>query len=369
MRLGLTLLSLAAGLVVAQAAHPFTAVVGGGSTALQNYVAAICDNATQDSNYAGLYLPYYAVGVSTGQNSFLSLDYDYGIGDYPLTDAQAGGAYRPILQIPFVLSSTSIFYNITGNPKLKLSPSVLAQILQGNITTFDDPAILKLNPTLSVPKDQHITVVGRSDSGAAAQIVSDYLSRTAPSDWKLGVNKTLPWPKATHLVMGNGNVTGFINNNTWTIGFADSSGGLKLKITEASIPNQLGTYLTSKQGNYSLSDLGNSTLTLPTSATSSFAKFNTTYLGGNSTYPLISIGYAYSNQDLRQRGDAGAGVKQLLAYFFGPVVLSKGVQDAGLYKPPSSWIKYGVNAIQSITVKSSKVWFQQNSVGPGFSFS
>ena len=75
-----------------------------------------------------------------------------------------------------------------------------------------------------------------------------------------------------------------------------------MKITEASIPNQLGTYLTSKQGNYSLSDLGNTTLTLPPAASSSFAKFNATYLGGNSTYPLISIGYAYSNQDLRQRG-------------------------------------------------------------------
>ena len=87
--------------------------------------------------------------VVAGQNSFLSLDYDYGIGDYPLTDAQSAGAYRPILQIPFVLSSTSIFYNITGNPKLKLNPSVLAQVLQGNITTWDDPAIIKLNPTLS----------------------------------------------------------------------------------------------------------------------------------------------------------------------------------------------------------------------------
>ena len=73
-------------------------------------------------------------------------------------------------------------------------------------------------------------------------------------------------------------------------------------MTEASIPNQLGTYLTSKTGNYSLTDLGNTTLTLPPSATSSFTKFNTTYLGGNSTYPLISVGYAYSNQDLRQRG-------------------------------------------------------------------
>lgn len=87
--------------------------------------------------------------MGAGQASFLSLDYDYGIGDYPLTDAQSSGAHRPILQIPFVLSSTSIFYNITGNPKLKLNPSVLAQVLQGNITTWDDPAIIKLNPTLS----------------------------------------------------------------------------------------------------------------------------------------------------------------------------------------------------------------------------
>ena len=108
----------------------------------------------QEGSYESARLPSIQTAISatfcghSGQASFLSLDYDYGIEDYPLTDAQTSGAYRPVLQIPFVISSTSIFYNISGNPKLKLDPPTLAQILQGNITTFDDPAILKLNPTL-----------------------------------------------------------------------------------------------------------------------------------------------------------------------------------------------------------------------------
>ena len=47
---------------------------------------------------------------------------------------------------------------------------------------------------------------------------------------------------------------------------------------------------------------------------------------------------------LHGTGDAGSAVKQLLAYFYGPVVLSKGIQDAGLYKPPTSVRRFPVLA-------------------------
>ena len=42
------------------------AVVGGGGTALRDFVSDAVGNATQDANYKGLYLPFYTVGTGAG---------------------------------------------------------------------------------------------------------------------------------------------------------------------------------------------------------------------------------------------------------------------------------------------------------------
>ena len=55
-------------------------------------------------------------------------------------------------QIPWALSGTVPAYNVSGAPKnLKLSGEVLADIYLGKITSWDDPAIAKLNPGASLP--------------------------------------------------------------------------------------------------------------------------------------------------------------------------------------------------------------------------
>lgn len=43
-------------------------VLGGGGTALRDFVSDAVGNATQDANYKGLYLPFYTVGTGVGQN-------------------------------------------------------------------------------------------------------------------------------------------------------------------------------------------------------------------------------------------------------------------------------------------------------------
>lgn len=43
------------------------AVIGGGGTALRDFVSDAVGNATQDANYKGLYLPFYTVGTGVGR--------------------------------------------------------------------------------------------------------------------------------------------------------------------------------------------------------------------------------------------------------------------------------------------------------------
>ena len=87
-----------------------------------------------------------------GQSKFLNSTVDYTIGDYQLSAANYNATGRPIVQFPIALGSVVIYANITNftTPNsLRLNGTVAAAIFQGNITTWDHPDILAINPNLT----------------------------------------------------------------------------------------------------------------------------------------------------------------------------------------------------------------------------
>ena len=64
-----------------------------------------------------------------------------------------GALRRPVLQIPLSYGPVAIYANVTPefhkSSMLQLSAQVAAAIFQGNITTWDDPAIVALNPNFT----------------------------------------------------------------------------------------------------------------------------------------------------------------------------------------------------------------------------
>ena len=63
-------------------------------------------------------------------------------------------ARRPIVQIPLTFGPVAIYANLSeafyaAGYTLQLSAEVAAGIFQGEITTWDDKAILALNPNLT----------------------------------------------------------------------------------------------------------------------------------------------------------------------------------------------------------------------------
>ena len=65
---------------------------------------------------------------------------------------------------------------------ITLDGPTLAKIFMGEIKTWDDPAIAKLNPSAKLPA-QAIVVVHRSDGSGTTFIWTDYLSKVS-ADWK-----------------------------------------------------------------------------------------------------------------------------------------------------------------------------------------
>ena len=80
---------------------------------------------------------------------------DFGASDAIMTDAQvaaAQAAYGPLLTIPTTMGAVAIVYSLPyiGKTQLKLTGDVLAKIYLKQITKWNDPAIVALNPGMEI---------------------------------------------------------------------------------------------------------------------------------------------------------------------------------------------------------------------------
>ena len=67
-----------------------------------------------------------------------------------------------------VAGPIAVAYNVKGVDKLVLTPEVIAKIFNGKITTWNDPAIAKVNPGVTLPSTP-IKVFFRSDESGTTE--------------------------------------------------------------------------------------------------------------------------------------------------------------------------------------------------------
>src|ERR671918_2762905 len=126
---------------------------------------------------------YQSIGSGGGVKQFTERTVDFGASDAPLTPEEEVNAPGAVT-IPFTIGSVVPAYNIPGVPDkgLKLTGPVLADIFLGTITKWNDPQIVELNPDLSLP-DADIVTVHRSDGSGTTFVWTDYLSAISP-EWE-----------------------------------------------------------------------------------------------------------------------------------------------------------------------------------------
>ncbi len=105
--------------------------------------------------------------------------------------------YPGLLNIPLTVAAMDVNYNVTGVKKpLNLNGTVLAQIYCGKITMWNDPAIAKINPGVSLPAEKIVTL-HRADSSGSTFVFTSYLSAQDPSAWpSSNIGTTITWPSA-----------------------------------------------------------------------------------------------------------------------------------------------------------------------------
>jgi phosphate transport system substrate-binding protein len=186
---------------------------------------------------------YQSIGSGGGIQQVINQTVFFGATDGPMTDEQMKAAPGPILHFPTVLGAVVPVYNIAGvTAELNFTGPVLADIYLGKIKKWNDPAIAKLNPGVTLPATD-VTVVHRSDGSGTTYIFVDYLSKVSPEfKSQVGVSTSVKWPTG---VGGKGNegVSGLVTQTPGSIGYVELIYALQNKISFASVQNAAGEFV------------------------------------------------------------------------------------------------------------------------------
>ena len=186
-------------------------LLGAGAT----FITPLMLEWTRD-NAPGIAVNYQSIGSGGGIAQFLEETVDFGSTERYLTDEEVEDA-REIrgcepLHIPDAFGGVVPAYNnpdvdaaleAAGQDALILSGEVIADIYLTNITQWDDPAIVELNPDVDIPSGD-IIPVHRSDGSGTTYIFVTYLSDVS-DEWaeEIGAGSEVDWPLGT--IGGNGN--------------------------------------------------------------------------------------------------------------------------------------------------------------------
>jgi phosphate transport system substrate-binding protein len=185
---------------------------------------------------------YQSIGSGGGIRQLTNETVFFGATDGPMTNDQLLSAPGRILHFPAILGADVPVYNLPGDPALRFTGPLLADIFLGKITKWSDPAIAQVNLGVSLPNSD-ITVVHRSDGSGTTYIWVDYLSKVSP-EWKqkVGVATSVNWPAG---IGGKGNegVAGLVRQTPGSIGYVELIYALQNKISYGPVQNSAGEFI------------------------------------------------------------------------------------------------------------------------------
>ena len=249
-------------------------------------------------NNPGIHINYQSIGSGGGIRMLSQKTVDIGASDAPMTDDQMKSAPAKVLHFPSVMGAVVIAYNLTGvKSGLKLTGPVVADIFMGKITKWNDPAIAKLNPGITLPADD-ITPCHRSDGSGTTYIFADYMSKVSP-EWAKGMGKStsLKW-NGGYGGKGNEGVTAMVQQTPGAIGYIELIYALNNNIAFADLQNRDGKWITAS--------LEGVTAAAAATASEMPADFRVsiTDAPGASSYPISSFTWilVYQQQTDKEKG-------------------------------------------------------------------
>jgi len=185
---------------------------------------------------------YQSIGSGGGIRQVLEGTVDFGATDGPMTDEQLRTAPVPIVHLPTALGAVVPTYNVTGVERLRFTPDAIAGIFLGRITHWNDPAIVKENPGVTLPAAA-IVPIHRSDGSGTSYIFTDYLAKVS-AEWQKTVGKgtSVNWPVGLG-GKGNEGVAGLVKQTPNAIGYVELIYAVQNKLPYGDVRNRSGKFV------------------------------------------------------------------------------------------------------------------------------
>ena len=190
----------------------------------------------------GVKLNYQSIGSGGGVRQITERTVDFGASDDPMKPEQL--QKDRLFQFPAVIGGVVPVGNLEGiNPgQLKLDSDTLCRIFLGEIKSWNDPAVAKINPGLKLPQGE-ITVVYRSDGSGTTAIFTHYLAESCPA-WKekVGAGKAVKFPVG---IGGKGNegVANYVKRTPNAIGYVEFAYAKQNKLDYTQLKNKTGNFV------------------------------------------------------------------------------------------------------------------------------
>jgi phosphate transport system substrate-binding protein len=169
---------------------------------------------------ANVNLNYQSIGSGGGIKQIIAKTVTFGATDAPMKaeDLEKNG----LIQFPTVIGGVVPVVNLDGIKPgaIKIDGPTLAKIFLGEVKTWNDAAIAKLNPGVNLPSTA-IAIVHRSDGSGTTFLFTNYLGKVS-KDWddKVGVSTAVKWPAGIG-AKGNEGVANTVAQTKGAIGYVE----------------------------------------------------------------------------------------------------------------------------------------------------
>ena len=212
------------------------AISGAGATFPYPIYAKWADTYEKDTRVK---LNYQSIGSGGGIKQIKARTVTFGASDQPLKPEELEAA--GLTQWPQVIGGIVPVINLDGVAAgdLTLDGMTIAKIFMGDIKSWDDAAIKKLNPKAKLTS-QPIVVAHRSDGSGTTFNFTNYLSKASPA-WhdRVGENTSVEWPTGVG-AKGNEGVATTVANTKGAIGYVEYAYATQNKLTYTKMVNKDG---------------------------------------------------------------------------------------------------------------------------------
>lgn len=187
----------------------------------------------------GVQINYQSTGSGAGIRQIQEGIVDFAASDQPLTSEEL--AQWDLMQFPVAAGGIVPVVNLASvtSDEITLDGNTLAGIVLGEITRWNDPRIVALNPMLDLPADD-IVVVSRSDGSGTTYNFTEYLSKvSAAFRDTVGIGNSVSWPVGIG-GRGNAGVAATVQRIPGSIGYVEFAYAQTNNLTWTKLVNQSG---------------------------------------------------------------------------------------------------------------------------------